>query len=557
VFECLIVYTTTLYRIKLLRYHVTQRKPSKPTESGTPYNGGGSSSHQPQGIDYAESMRSMTTMVSNLIKQRPELLDQVGERLQVEPEVLATTLKRMEQGDVDTMPPDVLEKMSLMQQSIHPMMMPSQTREYEDEMTDLFEEEKNQSVLQLYRGSFLSYADLAFGPVMLSILGVLFYLDLLPLIVAIFLVPAICFALSMLVHGKILGLPTSLLPASRMAGSMVLSLEVMALIVFTHSFLERIETDLWPWAMLMYALGISACIAHVWTAMSDPGYIPQGPRPPPIPFEQLMAIQKANPYNCVTCGIYKPIRSKHCSVCNRCVPEFDHHCPVVMNCVGVGNRRIFSLYIFILLGAEVLWWVLSVEAMKRLLIASAPSPAWPDASIHPSLFSVMWHLSSISKIEIEDNVMTDSTRAGSGAIIMFLAVIPILLGTAFQVLRQIFCILAGLTPNELIVRAKYDYLKDKQLLFYNPFDLGPLDNCLKYWSYSRPDWYSMYSERTDLDPDTATPRASFSNVLRVWDKSKKALDAARERKDREREERLLAAYGGSMETHPDHSCPHC
>ena len=502
-------------------------------------------------------MRSMTTMVSNMIKERPDLLEQVGERLQVEPGVLATTLQRIEEGQADAMPPEVLEKISFMQRSMNPMMMPSQNmNEYQDEMTDLFEEEQNQSMLQLYRGSFLAYADLAFGPVFLSMCCLLFYLDLLPLLVAIFLVPAGCFLLAMFVHGKVLGLPTALLPASRMAGSMVLSLEIMALIVFTHSFLDRIQTDMWPLAVLMYGLGICASIAHVWTAMSEPGYLPQGPRPPPIPFEQLMAIQKANPYNCVTCGIYKPIRSKHCTVCNRCVPEFDHHCPVVMNCVGVGNRRIFSLYIFILLGAEVLWWILSVEAMKRLLVASAPSSAWPDASVHPSFFSVMWHLTSISKIEIEDNVMTDSTRAGSGAVIMFLAVIPILLGTGFQVLRQLYCILAGLTPNELIVRAKYDYLKDKQLLFYNPFDAGPMDNCLKYWAQDRPDWYTIYSERTDLDPDTATPWMSFSNVLRVWDKSKKALEASRERKAREREERLLAAYGGSS-GHPQHACPHC
>eukprot|EP01041_Mallomonas_annulata_P008031 gene8030-16459_t len=47
---------------------------------------------------------------------------------------------------------------------------------------------------------------------------------------------------------------------------------------------------------------------------------------------------------CSTCLVDKSQATMHCARCNMCVLDLDHHCPFVLNCVGRGNRRIFTLF---------------------------------------------------------------------------------------------------------------------------------------------------------------------------------------------------------------------
>lgn len=84
----------------------------------------------------------------------------------------------------------------------------------------------------------------------------------------------------------------------------------------------------------MFALTI---IMHVLCLTKDPGYLK---RPKGVLFMDMMKI--FDPVLlCADCEVIRTDRSRHCSICNKCVERFDHHCPWINNCVGVNNHGIF------------------------------------------------------------------------------------------------------------------------------------------------------------------------------------------------------------------------
>lgn len=60
-------------------------------------------------------------------------------------------------------------------------------------------------------------------------------------------------------------------------------------------------------------------------------------------------IATSNMY-CHICEKHRVLRSKHCKVCNQCIPKYDHHCPWTGKCIGELNYKYFLLVISILSG---------------------------------------------------------------------------------------------------------------------------------------------------------------------------------------------------------------
>lgn len=149
-------------------------------------------------------------------------------------------------------------------------------------------------------------------------------------------------------------------------------------------------------SMLAIGMGI---LLFVLTSLSDPGTVNSENVSNYLsvyPYDKVIYVEK----ECRTCKIPKPARSKHCSICDRCIARFDHHCGWMNNCIGEKNARYFMAFLFwhfliCLYGATVLGLILTGQLKERKVIYILTAYYGIEESFS-SLFPhvVQWLLSS-------------------------------------------------------------------------------------------------------------------------------------------------------------------
>ncbi|KAL4179999.1 hypothetical protein AMTRI_Chr13g123000 [Amborella trichopoda] len=222
------------------------------------------------------------------------------------------------------------------------------------------------------------------------------------------------------------------------------------------------SVGLWGWTAVSIAIG--ALLMFYRCSTKDPGYTRMSSAHSTNGKHEDAPLLDLNFHNstiwegnwsqlCPTCKqIIRPVRSKHCSTCNRCVEQFDHHCPWISNCVGKRNR--WDFFVFVCLGT-LTSSIAAVITLQRLW-SNLPLPSSGGAQAHSIV----------------------ARHPGAAA---FLAMdILVLLGATTMTIAQASQIARNITTNELANASRYAYLRGPDGRFRNPYNHGCWKNCTDF-----------------------------------------------------------------------------
>ncbi|KAG5445811.1 hypothetical protein CSKR_106048 [Clonorchis sinensis] len=254
---------------------------------------------------------------------------------------------------------------------------------------------------------------------------------------------------------------------------------VVAIMCFIYPFYWiQIWTDPYSWderqtlKLLWILLHIPSWYCYFKATYSDPGFIPtetndyqtvlrmscytrlraspepaaeRGDKDRLLDTEELARIKRSLASLCHTCQCVKPLRSKHCAVCDRCVKLFDHHCPLTDQCVGAKNHI----------------WFFGLCAFTSALSTMFAYLLWTQSRS----LEISWGWSAVFKI------------------VLF----AIWLCSTGTFINVIHAATRNLTTNETLNWERYSYLHRKANgSFRNPFDRGPIINVLEYFGFRSP-----------------------------------------------------------------------
>jgi palmitoyltransferase len=275
---------------------------------------------------------------------------------------------------------------------------------------------------------------------------------------------------------------------------------ILLLVTYIHSVilapnLPRLTAGFGLFAWFGVFLATSGLVMFYRCSRKDPGYIRTSAynQQNMKDDEPLMKIEINNvallagnwSQLCATCKIVRPLRAKHCSICDRCVEQFDHHCPWVSNCIGKKNKWEFFLFLVLEVFAMIITGAVALTRIVTDPLAPSTFGSWLN------------------------HAGTQHIGASSFIISLFF----LFSGVAVLTVLQASQIARNITTNEMANITRYSYLRGPSGRFRNPYDHGLKNNCSDFLING----YNVDEEYNNEAPQTQQEGISMVDMGRTGD----------------------------------------